>query len=43
MKCQHCLDIDSLITRRYALGDINEGFDALANGEDGRGVITFQN
>jgi Zn-dependent alcohol dehydrogenase len=35
------LDVDSLITRRYALEDINEGFDALARGEDGRGVIVF--
>ena len=35
------LDVESLITRRYALEDINEGFDALARGEDGRGIITF--
>ncbi len=35
------LDVDSLITRRYGLADINEGFDALARGEDGRGVIMF--
>jgi S-(hydroxymethyl)glutathione dehydrogenase/alcohol dehydrogenase len=35
------LDVDSLITRRYGLADINEGFDALARGEDGRGVIVF--
>ena len=35
------LDIEGLITRRYALERINEGFDALAGGEDGRGVIVF--
>ena len=35
------LDVESLITRRYELEQINEGFDALARGEDGRGVIAF--
>jgi S-(hydroxymethyl)glutathione dehydrogenase/alcohol dehydrogenase len=35
------LDVESLITRRYALEQINEAFDALARGEDGRGVIAF--
>ncbi len=35
------LNIDELITRRYALDEINEGFDALSRGEDGRGVIIF--
>ena len=35
------LDVESLITRRYALEQINEGFDALAGGEDGRGIIAF--
>ena len=35
------LDIDSLVTRRYSLEEINEGFAAMARGEDGRGVITF--
>ena len=35
------LDIESLITRSYAFEQINEGFDALASGEDGRGVIAF--
>ena len=35
------IDVDSLITRSFALDDINEGFDALARGEDGRGVIAF--
>jgi Zn-dependent alcohol dehydrogenase len=36
------LDVDSLITRRYPLDEINEGFDALARGEDGRGIILFE-
>ena len=35
------LDIESLITRTYPLEEINEGFDALARGEDGRGIIVF--
>jgi NDMA-dependent alcohol dehydrogenase len=35
------LDIDGLITRRYELEQINEAFDALERGEDGRGVIVF--
>jgi Zn-dependent alcohol dehydrogenase len=35
------LDLESLVTRRYQLEQINEGFDALARGEDGRGVIVF--
>ncbi|MEG3595095.1 MAG: Zn-dependent alcohol dehydrogenase [Chloroflexota bacterium] len=35
------LSIDELITRRYAIDEINEGFDALSRGEDGRGVIIF--
>ncbi len=33
------LNVEELITRRYSLDDINEGFAALARGEDGRGVI----
>ena len=36
------LDVESLITRSYSLEDINEGFDALARGEDGRGIILFE-
>jgi S-(hydroxymethyl)glutathione dehydrogenase/alcohol dehydrogenase len=36
------IDIDSLITRRYPLEQINEAYDALARGEDGRGVIVFK-
>jgi S-(hydroxymethyl)glutathione dehydrogenase/alcohol dehydrogenase len=35
------IDIDSLITRRYPLEEINEAYDALGRGEDGRGVIMF--
>ncbi len=35
------LDVEELITRRYRLDEINEGFDALARGEDGRGVIIY--
>jgi S-(hydroxymethyl)glutathione dehydrogenase/alcohol dehydrogenase len=35
------IDIASVIVRRYTLDQINEGFDALARGEDGRGVIMF--
>lgn len=35
------IDIDSLITRRYPLDQINEAYDALGRGEDGRGVIVF--
>ena len=35
------IDVDSLIVRRYELDEINEGFDALARGEDGRGVILY--
>ena len=35
------IDVDSVVTRRYGLDQINEGFDALARGEDGRGVIVF--
>ena len=35
------IDVDGLITREYPLEEINEGFDALAAGEDGRGVIIY--
>ena len=35
------IDLDSMITRTYALEEINEGFDAIAQGEDGVGVIVF--
>lgn len=36
------IDIESLVTRRYRLDQINEGFKALARGEDGRGVLVFE-
>ena len=36
------LDVESLIRQRYALDQINEGFEDLAAGEDGRGVIDFR-
>jgi Zn-dependent alcohol dehydrogenase len=35
------LIVDELVTRRYKLDQINEGFDALDRGEDGRGVIVY--
>lgn len=38
---QRKIDVDSLVTRRYSLDEINEGFAALTRGEDGRGVIVF--
>jgi S-(hydroxymethyl)glutathione dehydrogenase / alcohol dehydrogenase len=38
---QKRLKIDELITRRYKLEQINEGFEALKNGEVNRSVIIF--
>ena len=35
------LNLDALISRRYALAQINEGFAALKAGEVARGVVTF--
>ncbi|MAF52569.1 MAG: alcohol dehydrogenase [Chloroflexi bacterium] len=35
------IDVESMITRTYSLDQINEGFDALARGEDGRGIIRY--
>jgi Zn-dependent alcohol dehydrogenase len=35
------LQLDEMITRRYALDDINEGYRDLLNGEVIRGVIDF--
>ena len=32
---------DELVQRRYSLDEINEGFEALDRGENGRGVIVF--
>ena len=39
---QKRLKIDELITRRYELGQINEAYAALKNGEVNRSVITFE-
>ena len=36
------LDVESLIRQSYPLDEINEGFEAIARGEDGRGVIDFR-
>jgi Zn-dependent alcohol dehydrogenase len=36
------LDLDRLISRRYCLEEINEGFAALGRGEVKRGVIVFE-
>jgi S-(hydroxymethyl)glutathione dehydrogenase/alcohol dehydrogenase len=38
---QKRLKIDELISRRYELGEINEAYEALKNGEVNRSVITF--
>jgi S-(hydroxymethyl)glutathione dehydrogenase/alcohol dehydrogenase len=35
------LDLDALVSRRYGLGQINEGFAALKGGEVARGVVAF--
>jgi len=35
------LDLDGLVTRTYALKDVNEGYRAMRDGENIRGVITF--
>ncbi|MHB8647733.1 MAG: Zn-dependent alcohol dehydrogenase [Thermomicrobiales bacterium] len=35
------LDLDAQVTRRYALEEINEAYDALNRGEVGRGLIVF--
>jgi S-(hydroxymethyl)glutathione dehydrogenase/alcohol dehydrogenase len=35
------LRIDELITRRYGIGEANEAFQALANGQNARGLIVF--
>ena len=36
------LKVDELIERRYPLTRINEGFEALERGENGRGVVIFE-
>lgn len=35
------LNVDGLIQRRYKLDEIDTAFEALARGEDGRGIIDF--
>ncbi len=35
------LELDALVTRRYALADINQAFTDLVGGEPGRGVIVL--
>lgn len=35
------LELDALITRRYALEEINDAFDAMRRAEGGRGVVIF--
>ena len=35
------LKLDELITRRYTLDQINEGYQAMRNGENIRGVIMY--
>jgi S-(hydroxymethyl)glutathione dehydrogenase/alcohol dehydrogenase len=35
------LNLDDLITRTYTLDQINEGYEAMRNGENIRGVILF--
>jgi Zn-dependent alcohol dehydrogenase len=36
------LKLDELITRRYPLEQINEGYEAMRQGENIRGIIEFQ-
>ncbi|MHC4600247.1 MAG: alcohol dehydrogenase catalytic domain-containing protein [Planctomycetota bacterium] len=36
------LDLDRLISTRYGLEEINEAFEAMRSGKQGRGVILFQ-
>jgi S-(hydroxymethyl)glutathione dehydrogenase/alcohol dehydrogenase len=35
------IDVGGMVTRKYKLDEINEAYDALTRGEDGRGVIVF--
>ncbi len=35
------IDVAGMVTRRHRLEEINEAYEALARGEDGRGVIVF--
>ena len=34
-------NLDDLVTRTYSLDEINDGYEAMRNGENIRGVITF--
>ena len=35
------IEIDHIVQRKYPLDEINEAFQALERGEDGRGVIVY--
>jgi S-(hydroxymethyl)glutathione dehydrogenase / alcohol dehydrogenase len=35
------IDVGGMVTRKYKLDEINEAYEALERGEDGRGVIVF--
>jgi S-(hydroxymethyl)glutathione dehydrogenase/alcohol dehydrogenase len=35
------LDLDGLVTRTYALDDVNEGYRAMRDGENIRGVMVY--
>ena len=35
------IDVESLITRRYDLEQVNDGLDAFERGEDGRAIMVF--
>ncbi|MGA0879039.1 MAG: zinc-binding dehydrogenase, partial [Ilumatobacteraceae bacterium] len=35
------LDLDGLVTRTYALEDVNEGYEAMRRGENIRGVLVY--
>jgi Zn-dependent alcohol dehydrogenase len=35
------LEVESLVTRTHELAEINEAYDALARGDDGRGILVF--
>ena len=39
---QGILKVDEVIERRYPLSRINEGFEAVERGENGRGVVMFE-
>jgi Zn-dependent alcohol dehydrogenase len=35
------IDLDGLVTQEYSLNDINEGYRAMRDGENIRGVIKY--